>query len=672
MFRRLGLVFLCVASAGCSDSSGTIPPNHLPDGSADAPGPADAPALPDAPADAPAGDAMVLTCGVGGPEVMMLPPSGIASGSAPLGPSQFMGSCGGSGAEAIYQFHVGVQLSSLTATTDLPQTSISPVLYLRSVCDQPSSERACAIPGAGPPAVTLPNPPLGDYYVFVDTNMGGPSGVYALKVSGLIPEGQPCDPQSPLFSCGPGRLCVERTTGQGTHCERARCADGLDNDGDGKIDFPNDPGCTEPEDDDESDDCGLSGPAGPNCPQCGNRIDDDGDGLIDYPADPGCGSASDPSESDDCIPGVPVDELDANGHATGATAAGMSSFMGVCGGYMTAGPERVLHYRVSQPTRQVAAVLSAPAFGGGALVYVRRNVCSDVTAQLACAGPGLSARALAEGLVPGDNLFFFVDSEMPSQWGAFDLQLEVALEMGATCDPAVTWRHCATGLKCAGNLCVPTQCADGIDNDGDLWIDYPLDPGCSSLDDDNEGDDTCRTNPTGPGNNCPQCGNGIDDDGDGLIDYQPVGAPLPSDPGCLDRADPDENDDCVPAPGLPSVPVADITATGMATGTTVGAGNAFTPACTISNAPERVFLYRLARPVSRLTASLCGSDPNFDTALYIRLGSCRGTEVGCDDDTCMTQSVVNLSNVAAGNYYIFVDGYMMHEGAFVLTVTATP
>ncbi|HJZ88768.1 MAG TPA: hypothetical protein VKN99_26535, partial [Polyangia bacterium] len=155
MFRRLGLVLLCVVGAACSDSSSTIPPNHLPDGSADAPGPADGPALPDAPADAPAGDAMVLTCGLGGPEVMVLPPSGIASGSAPLGPSQSMGSCGGSGAEVIYQFHIGVQLSSLTATTDLPQTSISPVLYLRSVCDQPSSERGCAIPGAGPPAVTL-------------------------------------------------------------------------------------------------------------------------------------------------------------------------------------------------------------------------------------------------------------------------------------------------------------------------------------------------------------------------------------------------------------------------------------------------------------------------------------------------------------------------------------
>ena len=30
------------------------------------------------------------------------------------------------------------------------------------------------------------------------------------------------------------------------------------------------------------------------------------------------------------------------------------------------------------------------------------------------------------------------------------------------------------------------QCQDGIDNDGDGYIDYPNDPGCSSPSDDNE------------------------------------------------------------------------------------------------------------------------------------------------------------------------------------------
>jgi hypothetical protein len=48
-------------------------------------------------------------------------------------------------------------------------------------------------------------------------------------------------------------------------------------------------------------------------------------------------------------------------------------------------------------------------------------------------------------------------------------------------------------------------CSDGLDNDGDGKIDYPADPGCSSAAD---------TNETDP----PACSNGIDDDGDGLSD----------------------------------------------------------------------------------------------------------------------------------------------------------
>lgn len=53
-----------------------------------------------------------------------------------------------------------------------------------------------------------------------------------------------------------------------------QCDDGIDNDGDGKIDFPNDPECKSADDDSEA-------------PECSNAKDDDGDGKIDR-ADPGC------------------------------------------------------------------------------------------------------------------------------------------------------------------------------------------------------------------------------------------------------------------------------------------------------------------------------------------------------------------------------------------------
>jgi hypothetical protein len=68
------------------------------------------------------------------------------------------------------------------------------------------------------------------------------------------------------------------------------CFDGVDNDSDGKIDFPDDPGCSSNLDDDETD---IIFPA------CSDNTDNDGDGKIDFPDDLGCDSASDDDESDD-------------------------------------------------------------------------------------------------------------------------------------------------------------------------------------------------------------------------------------------------------------------------------------------------------------------------------------------------------------------------------------
>lgn len=67
-----------------------------------------------------------------------------------------------------------------------------------------------------------------------------------------------------------------------------QCSDERDNDKDGKIDFPNDPGCASPQDDDETD--------GGTPPQCSDGKDNDGDGRIDYPDDPGCDSRADDDE----------------------------------------------------------------------------------------------------------------------------------------------------------------------------------------------------------------------------------------------------------------------------------------------------------------------------------------------------------------------------------------
>lgn len=105
-----------------------------------------------------------------------------------------------------------------------------------------------------------------------------------------------------------------------------RCADAVDNDDDGAIDYPFDPGCTAPSDDAETDpavapacsdgadndaDAITDFPLEPGCasaaddderdpvplPECSNGVDDDGDQIVDYPDDPGCQSAGGPTES---------------------------------------------------------------------------------------------------------------------------------------------------------------------------------------------------------------------------------------------------------------------------------------------------------------------------------------------------------------------------------------
>ena len=77
------------------------------------------------------------------------------------------------------------------------------------------------------------------------------------------------------------------------------CADGLDNDGDGDIDYPDDSGCDSAADDDETN------PINP--PQCSDGRDNDGDGDIDYPDDSGCDSVADDDETNLINPPVCVD-----------------------------------------------------------------------------------------------------------------------------------------------------------------------------------------------------------------------------------------------------------------------------------------------------------------------------------------------------------------------------
>ncbi len=78
------------------------------------------------------------------------------------------------------------------------------------------------------------------------------------------------------------------------HCDGVvgGCSDGLDNDGDGLVDYPDEPGCTAPSDPSELDPV----PA----PACADGVDNDGDGAADYPSDTDCAYAA--HDLEDCAP----------------------------------------------------------------------------------------------------------------------------------------------------------------------------------------------------------------------------------------------------------------------------------------------------------------------------------------------------------------------------------
>lgn len=65
-----------------------------------------------------------------------------------------------------------------------------------------------------------------------------------------------------------------------------QCSDGVDNEGDGRVDYPADPGCSSAQDNSENSE-----------PACMDNLDNDADGKVDYANDYGCTSPTDTTES---------------------------------------------------------------------------------------------------------------------------------------------------------------------------------------------------------------------------------------------------------------------------------------------------------------------------------------------------------------------------------------
>jgi hypothetical protein len=90
-------------------------------------------------------------------------------------------------------------------------------------------------------------------------------------------------------------------------------------------------------------------------------------------------------------------------------------------------------------------------------------------------------------------------------------------------------------------------------------------------------------------------------------------------------------------------------------------------------AAERVYTVDVASSISDLVVSTDDAATTYDTLVYVR-ASCLGPEITCDDDsgTISLRSIAHTGPLAAGTYYVFIDGFGHATGSASVTITLTP
>ena len=593
-----------------------------------------------------------IACGAG-LVVNQLPPNGMVMTALPTNSvSNLASPCGGgNGVRGVaYVFHVPAP-SVIVATTSDSLTTFDTVLDLRAAsCTDASAELACHddISVANKASRITRALDAGTYYLIVQGKTAADNGMFVLDVDFFPGAGSPCATPD---ECGPGLECRVPPGQTAKVCLGPVCDDGIDEDSDGKTDYPADPGCGTPADGDEADTCAT--PSDPACPACSNGADDDGDGSTDYPADPSCAAASGVSES--CVQSEAV--IVATGPVTtGNTVGATNDYTPVPGnvnghacsttGTHTA-PDLVV--QLDLPATQSLQLRLGP------VGYDSSHSLLGAT----CAGAPIDCSDNAimnpiNGLAAGR--YYVVIDGYSTGSGAFTLTVTGTIANGQSCESpffAPEGLACNAGYACQGapgsRVCAPTQCNDGIDNNTDTRMDFPGDPGCTSISDETEST-VC------PGPSCPACADGIDNDNDQQIDY-------PADTTCAAASSTTE--DCRETE--PLLPISAPTTTG----TLAGATDDHDPSCSTANLPDRIYSLDITTPLQRLDIDTEGSV--VDTVLSLMTSACTEPSLQCDDDGGLGagDSLISRTNVLPGAYKIAVDAKFTPADTYALHVTGT-
>jgi hypothetical protein len=251
----------------------------------------------------------------------------------------------------------------------------------------------------------------------------------------------------------------------------AACNDGVDNDQDELIDFPDDPGCVSEGDIDEvdvapptpcqdqidNDNDGLVDFSDPGCqlsqgqredtpmalPQCANGEDDDGDGYIDFPADESCVDAEGDDEAFIAPETACLNLRDDDG-------------------------DGLIDYPYAPGCASPQDQDERDDFEASMIAQCNDGVDNDQD--------GYTDLADAHCTTPTDARERQRDDEVTAVCSNGLDDDEDGL-VDAWQDPGCI----GPGGNSEIDPEVPPACADGRDNDGDGYIDFPEEPGCSSL-----------------------------------------------------------------------------------------------------------------------------------------------------------------------------------------------
>jgi cysteine-rich repeat protein len=235
------------------------------------------------------------------------------------------------------------------------------------------------------------------------------------------------------------------------------CNDGLDNDGNGFTDYPNDQGCASASDNDES---GFH----PSTGECSDGRDNDGDGQIDV--------------------------LEEGPHQ---------------GGQTTVTPSGTVTSTVNNSGDDIVLIWPKP--------YAIRFDDDSATRVCQISGYGRLVSKTKHHAGHKQRCYWSPEDNSLLHWSTSSNKW---YEIQALSDYGSVNAHCIETVVCADRL---PDCSDGADNDNDGQTDYPRDSGCASANDFSEIEHDSDCSSPSDEEHTPECRDGIDNDNDGATDH---------------------------------------------------------------------------------------------------------------------------------------------------------